>query len=165
MPRSRISTVNANGLLQVDAAYDCSLRPSLQTVCFRSTLRRIILRYLPVPRWKWAKPREIRRGTRIAEHIRCRNGVLNNINTLTPILLFGETRATRPTGPPLQRFSGHRHSSTKINYFSPVQPQYAYSPWAAHPVVVNGYLARFGFCHLQNASEEHRRSDLPYFPE
>ena len=40
-----------------------SLRPSLQTICFRSTLRPIILRLSPAAAAEWAKPREIRRGT------------------------------------------------------------------------------------------------------
>ena len=92
------------------------LRPSLQTFCFRSTLRTIILRLSPTAAAEWAKPREIRRGNcKSAAFFRGRTAVLNNFNSLTPKLLFGETReASTRTSPPGS--SGTRKSSTKITF-------------------------------------------------
>ena len=87
---------------QKHAAYDRSLRQS------------------PPAAAEWAKPREIRRGTRSSvAYEGCLQAVPNNFNTLTPKLLSGGTRATRPTGPPRPGAPEYRESSTKIAFFGP----------------------------------------------
>ena len=96
-----------------------ALRPSLQTVCFRSTLRPTILRLSPTAAPEWAKPGEIRRGTRTS--IRRSDGARRACwtilrNSYPPDTPIRRMRARRYTGPSLRRFSGHRKSSTKIDF-------------------------------------------------
>ena len=69
----------------------------------RGHVRKITLRLFPAAAAEWAKPREIRRG-----NFSCLQAVPDNFNTLTPKLLSGGTRATRPTGPPRPGAPGYR---------------------------------------------------------
>ena len=80
------------------------------------------LRKSPAAAAEWAKPKEIRRGTSVEAPegaSGCRTAVSDNFNTLTPKLLSGGTRATRPTGPPRSGALGYRKTQTKIVFSGP----------------------------------------------
>ena len=111
--RKRISS----GFLQVDAAYDffASIAPNVllqadaayDIAAPKSSCRGGMGEAQGDP------PRHLRPASAGAT---LPNGVLDNFNHLSAILLIGETRARRSTGPPPPGALGTRKSSTKIAF-------------------------------------------------
>ena len=66
MAKYRFASINAYVLLQVEAAYDCLASIAANGLLQVDAASPTILRLTPTAAAEWAKPREIRRGTRLS---------------------------------------------------------------------------------------------------